>query len=140
MKNILLIIFSVVTISCSTLKITVYGEPNTTIKTPNNEYLGRIESNGSTKIKLDRYHHYAYLLTVSPETNKEIPFALEYTPKPGRGDWTFATKLLSCFVPPVGLIYIYCFPDPLEFSDIEYNYKYHNKQETNSDLLNQNKD
>ncbi|MBS5528841.1 MAG: hypothetical protein KHX42_11915 [Prevotella sp.] len=115
--------------SCSsTQKITVNGKPNTSIYNTEYEYLGKIQSDGKTKIKLKKKKYEALLLSQEEGSDIFIPFAINYK----YTNYSTNTYLLSC-IPPfliIGTSYMYSIPD-IRFG---YNFKYTSNQSTNQDI------
>lgn len=73
---------SFITFSCTTKqKFTVYGKPGTLIYKPNMSHVATIQNNGSVKVKLDSDNYYAYLLSRDANSERVIPFALDYKNK-----------------------------------------------------------
>lgn len=68
--------------SCyTTEKLTVYGKPGTEIYTPYKEKLSEINSDGKAKVVLSSDGCYTYLLSKDANSNLYIPFALDYKNK-----------------------------------------------------------
>lgn len=64
--------------ACTTTEtITVEGEPGTVIYSPYRTELGKIQSNGKTKINLSSDAYYGYLYTYNSQDDIWVPFALE---------------------------------------------------------------
>lgn len=134
----LLLIVSIIQVSCSTVKLTIYGQPNTQILDPEKKLMGTIDHSGSTIIKLNvEEKHYAYLLSRPDGTDKYIPFALNYISRPGKADSRMALYFVSFAVPP--LIGGFSWGLPVMMStfnnDVYYNYSYDKVQMTNDDLI-----
>lgn len=85
------IALTAISLSCSTYqKITIYGEPDTEIFTPDKNKIGTLSSEGKSVVTIPRDVYYAYLLYQDKNSDKKIPFALDYKNKS-----FFGTKLLS---------------------------------------------
>lgn len=65
--------------SCAGMKkIQVSGIPGTVIKNSSGELLGTIGSDGNVEVKICRDKYYAFLLSKSPDSDIDVPFALEF--------------------------------------------------------------
>ncbi len=85
MKKIYIILVFVLAVflpSCSPVHtLTIKGEPGSVISskpTIDNEVLGTINNSGTTTIELTRKHYQPFLFSINPETQKAIPFALDF--------------------------------------------------------------
>lgn len=88
MKHIYLIIASIlpmIVASCSSYtSLMVSGKPGTVIQDGDGKILGTIDQTNEVEVQLDRNSYYAYLLSVSPGSEKPVPFALEYDTNMGK--------------------------------------------------------
>lgn len=92
--------------SCATTytTVTVSGTPGTVIKNPeDNSVLGTIGSSKSLQVNLDRNKYYAYLLSKAPQSDKEIPFALEFEEETGRYNKAAAGEAVGIGLAAIGL-------------------------------------
>ena len=136
MKKIQLLAFMLSVIlleSCNpTQKMTVYGTPGTVITNLNGtQILSVIDQSGSTQVKLGRNGGYcAFLQAKAPDSDKYIPFALDYK------DINRSTINLvagAIIVYPLGFLG----PSWILFNRIggSYDYDYLETQSTNNDLI-----
>ena len=127
MKKIQLLAFMLSVIlleSCNpTQKMTVYGTPGTVITNLNGtQILSVIDQSGSTQVKLGRNGGYcAFLQAKAPDSDKYIPFALDYK------DINRSAINLVAFLGPSWIL----------FNRIggSYDYDYLETQSTNNDLI-----
>lgn len=79
---IIIVCMSLIIFSCTTTqKFTIYGKPGTSIYKPDESHIGTIQNNGKVKVKLDSENYYAFLLSRDANSEKLIPFALNYKNK-----------------------------------------------------------
>lgn len=137
MKHIL--IFTILAISVllnsscsSTMKCTVYGEPNTKIYTSSQGYLGEIPSSGSLKIAVNRQKkRHDFLLAKRSSESPLIPIGLDYSKRSNTIRSIFAYLF---FFPTFSTSWIcygnYCM-DNYDVNDL---LKLNSKQSSNQDL------
>lgn len=127
----------------------ITGEPGTHIKTPDGKDIGYIDDTKQLKYTFSRADYYTpFLLSKSPDSNKYIPFALDYKETSG----ITIPQLIGSTAAMIGIIAGLC-NEPVTFlllggggtaylaqytlsrTDITQCYKYIPTQYTNNDLF-----
>lgn len=129
-KLLFLLITCVLISSCHcSMKMTISGNPGTSIYKPNGEKLATLDSNGQANVKIECKRIYSYLISVDPNKGEAIPFALDWE-KCNRHDDTWAA------VTAVPTLYVGLFVFASRTNQIAHlhNFKYLPEQRTNEDL------
>lgn len=141
MKNIVrlmtVLLFCSMINSCSTFqKITVLGEPETEIYTPNLEKVGTIKSDGKGEITLPRDGYYPFLLSCNGGSDIKIPFALDYKNKSYNGTRILCGVFFVVSIPviTVGMPGFLVTSKRLSETQRQWQFEYISKQSTNQDL------
>ncbi|MCR5657749.1 MAG: hypothetical protein K6G25_00315 [Bacteroidales bacterium] len=122
--------------SCATQKFDVHGTPGTIVTSLDGKTtLAVIGQNGTAKVKLKRKDGYdPFLLAKAPNSDKNIPFALDYK---DRNRTTVNTVLgFVLFCPPITAIGLLG-PSWILYNRTgsQYDYNYLKHQNTNNDLI-----
>jgi hypothetical protein len=130
-SGVLLLLLLILSTSCTPHRFYVYGKPRTVIYDGNRQ-LAVVGENGEAEIELERDSPYKPLLfATDPDTQKTVPFALDYKNTNRSGTWlgvAIPMALPTCVISIVVYALKCDSPEEIDFDYLDY-------QHTNNDLI-----